>query len=75
MTKSKSTKKYRDVCRSFVDFTIGNYKTPDRLIVCSCKMCHLNRRHSPGIVLDHLLGGRGMWPQYKDWICHGERPV
>jgi hypothetical protein len=66
MTKPRSTKEYRDGCRSFVDFAIRNYRTLDRLIVCSCKMCCLNSQHSLGIVLDHLLGGRGMGPQYKD---------
>jgi hypothetical protein len=27
------------------------------------------------LVYDHLIGGKGMWPQYKDWIYHGESPV
>jgi hypothetical protein len=75
MTKPRSTKEYRDGCRSFVDFAVRNCRTPDQLIVCPCKMCRLNRQHPPGIVLDHLIGGRGMWPQYKEWLYHGERPV
>jgi hypothetical protein len=75
MTQPRSMKEYRDGYRSFVDFAIQNCRTPDRLIVCPCNMCCLNRRHSPGIVLNHLLRERGMLPQYKNWIYHDERPV
>jgi hypothetical protein len=41
MMKSRSTKEYRDGCRSFVDFAIQNCRTLDRLIVCLCKMRRL----------------------------------
>jgi hypothetical protein len=58
MKKPRSMKEYRDRSRLFVDFAIRNCKTPDRLIVCPCKMCCLNKRYLPGIVLDHLLEGR-----------------
>ena len=75
MMKPRSTKEYRDGCRSFVDFAVRNCRTLDRLIVCPCKMCWLNRRHPPGIVLDHLIGGKGKWLQYKEWLYHGERHV
>jgi hypothetical protein len=75
MTKPRSMKEYIDGYRSFMDFAVRNCRTPNQLIVCPCKMCRLNRRHPLGIVLDHLIGERGMWPQYKEWIYHGERPV
>ena len=75
MTKPRSTKEYRDGCRSFMDFAVRNCRTPNHLIVCPYKMCRLYKRHPPGIVLDHLLGGRGMCHEYKYRIYHGERPV
>jgi hypothetical protein len=75
MTKPRISNEYIDGCRSFVDFAIQNCKTPDGLIHCPCKTCRINRRHPPGIVYEHLTGGKGMWPQYKDWIYHGEQPL
>ena len=75
MTKPRILKEYIKGCRSFVDFAILNIRTPDGLIFCLCKMCHLNRRHTSALVFDHLTRGKGMWPQYKDWIYHGESPV
>jgi hypothetical protein len=75
MTKPRISDEYLDGCRSFVDFAIQNCETPDGLIHCPCKTCRINRRHPSGIVYEHLTGGKGMWPQYKDWIYHGERPL
>jgi hypothetical protein len=75
MTKPRILKEYIDGCRSFLDFAILNCRTPDGLIFCPCKMCCLNWRHTPALVYNHLIGGKGMWPQYKDWIYHGESPV
>jgi hypothetical protein len=75
MTKPRISKEYIDGCRSFVDFAVLNCRTPDGLIYCPCKACRLNRRHNPALVFDHLTGGKGMSPQYKDWIYHGEPPV
>ena len=66
MTKPRILDEYIDGCRSFVDFAIQNCKTPDGLIHCPCKTCRINRRHPPGIVYEHLTGGKGIWPQYKD---------
>jgi hypothetical protein len=66
MTKLRISKEYIDCCRSFIDFAILNCRTPDGLIFCPCKTCRLNRRHTPTLVYDHLIGGKGMWPQYKD---------
>jgi hypothetical protein len=74
MTNSRISKEYKDGCRSFVDFAI-RCKTPDRLIFCPCKTCRLNRQHPPRVVYDHLIGRKGMWSQYKNWIYHGERPI
>jgi hypothetical protein len=75
MTKPRISDEYIDGCRSFVDFAIQNCKTPDGLIHCPCKTCCINRRHPPGIVYEHLTGGKEMWPQYRDWIYHGEQPL
>jgi hypothetical protein len=75
MTKPRISNEYIDGCRLFVDFAIQNCKTPDGPIYCLCKTCRLNRRHPSALVYDHLTGGKGMWPQYKDWIYHGEQPV
>jgi hypothetical protein len=66
MTKSRISKEYRDGCRLFVDFAIQNCKTTDGLNFCPCKTCRLNRRRPFGLVYNHLTGGKGMWPQYKD---------
>jgi hypothetical protein len=75
MMKPRISDEYIDGCRSFVDFAIQNCKTPDGLIHCPCKTCRLNRRHPTGLVYDHLTGGKGMWPQYEDWIYHGKQLV
>jgi hypothetical protein len=75
MTKPRISKEYIDNCRSFVDFAILNCRTPDGLIFCPCKTCHLNRQHTPALVYDHSIGGKGMWLQYKDWIYHSESPI
>jgi hypothetical protein len=75
MTNPRISDEYIDSCRLFVDFAIQNCKTPDGLIHCPRKTCHINRQHPPGLVYEHLTGGKGMWPQYKDWIYHGEQPV
>jgi hypothetical protein len=58
MAKSRSTKEYIDGCRSFMDFAIRNCKTPNVLIVCPCKTCRFNRRHSSSLVLNHLTRGK-----------------
>jgi hypothetical protein len=75
MMKPRISKDYIDGCRSFVDFAVLNCRTPDGLIYCPCKACCLNKRHNPALVFDHLTGGKGMSPQYKEWIYHGEPPV
>jgi hypothetical protein len=75
MTKPRISKEYIDGCRSFVDFAVLNCRTPDGLLYCLCKACCLNKRHNPALVFDHLTGGKGMSPQYKEWIYHGEPPV
>jgi hypothetical protein len=75
MMKPRISKDYIDGCRSFVDFAVLNCRTPDGLIYCPCKACCLNKRHNPALVFDHLIGGKGMSPQYKEWIYHGEPPV
>jgi hypothetical protein len=75
MTKPRISDEYIDGCKSFVDFAIRNCKTSDGLIHCPCKTCRINRRHPPGLVYEHLTRGKGMWPQYKDWIYLGVQPV
>jgi hypothetical protein len=75
MTKPRISKEYIDGCRSFVDFAVLNCRTPDGLIYCPCKACCLNKRHNLALVFDHLTRGKGMSPQYKEWIYHGEPPV
>jgi hypothetical protein len=75
MMKLRISKEYIDSCKSFVDFAILNCGTPDGLIFCPSKACRLNRRHTLALVYDHLTRGKGMWPQYKDWIYHDESPV
>jgi hypothetical protein len=75
MTKPRISKEYIDGCKSFVDFAVLNCRTPDGLLYCLCKACCLNKRHNPALVFDHLTGGKGMSPQYKEWIYHGEPPV
>jgi hypothetical protein len=66
MMEPRISKEYIDGRRSFIDFTVLNCRTPDELIFCPCKMCHLSRQHTPALVYDHLTMGKGMWPQYKD---------
>jgi hypothetical protein len=73
--KPRISKEYIDGCRSFIDFAILNCRTLDGLIFCPYKTCRLNRRHTLALVYNYLTGGKGMWPQYKDWIYHGESPV
>ena len=75
MTKPRHPVEYRDGCKLFVDFAVGNCIVPDGKIYCPCKMCRLNRRHLPGVVYSHLTGGKDILPTYKDWMFHGEKPV
>jgi hypothetical protein len=57
MTKPRGTREYRDSCRSFMDFAVANCIVLDGKIYFSCKVCRLNRRHTPAMVLAHLTGG------------------
>jgi hypothetical protein len=75
MTKSRCTREYRDRCRSFVDFTVRNCRFPYGKIHCPCKAYRNNQRHLPGIVLDHLIGGKGIMNTYTNWYYHGDKPV
>jgi hypothetical protein len=65
MTKSRGTKEYRDRCRSFVNFTVTNCRTPDGFIVCLCRTCRLNKRHLPDLVYDCLTRGKECGPNTK----------
>jgi hypothetical protein len=57
MKKRRDTKEYRDGCRSFVEFVVGNCIVPNGKIYCPCTVCRLNRRYPPTVVLAHLTGG------------------
>jgi hypothetical protein len=65
MTKFRISKEYRDECRSFVDFAIQNCKTLDGLLFCPCKTCHLNRRHTSGVIHNRLTWGEECGPNTK----------
>ena len=75
MTKPRHTIEYRDGCKSFTNFAVGNCTVPNGKIYYPCKMCRLNRCHLLGVVYSHLTGGNDILPTYKDWMFHGEKPV
>jgi hypothetical protein len=75
MTKPRDIKEYKDGCRLFADFAVGNCTVPDGKIYCLCKVCCLNRCYPLGVVLAHLTRRKGIITIYKDWMYHGERPI
>jgi hypothetical protein len=75
MTKSRCMREYRDGCRSFVHFAIRNCRFPDGKIHYSCKACRNNQCHPSSIVLDHLIGGKGIIPAYTNLYYHGDKPI
>jgi len=58
--------------KAFVKYAVTNSKNKN-LIVCPCKKCGLDKSLRPEEVYDHLTGGRGIMPNYTEWIWHGEK--
>jgi hypothetical protein len=42
-------------------------------IVCPCRKCGLNSSLWAEKVYDHLTDGRGIMPNYIEWIWHGKK--
>jgi hypothetical protein len=72
MTKWRGSREYMEGAEAFVKYAVTNSRNKNS-IVCPCKKCGLNRSLRPEEVYDHLTGGRGILPNYTEWIWHGEK--
>jgi hypothetical protein len=72
MTKWRGSREYMEGAKAFVKYAVMNSRNKNS-IVCPCKKCGLNRSLRPEEVYDHLTGGRGIMPNYTEWIWHGEK--
>jgi len=72
MTKWRSSREYMERAKAFVKYAVTNSRNKNS-IVCPCRKCGLNRSLRLENVFDHLTGGRGIMPNYTEWIWHGEK--
>jgi hypothetical protein len=71
MTEHRTSKKYMDGVKSFVEFAAVNTKTPG-FKLCPCKRCCFRKTLRQQVVHDHLTSGAGILQGYTDWYMHGE---
>jgi hypothetical protein len=72
MTKFRGSREFMEGAEMFVKYAVTNSRNKNS-IVCPCKKCGLKRSLRPEEVYDHLTAGRGMLPNYTEWIWHGEK--
>jgi hypothetical protein len=72
MKKWRGSGDYMEGAEAFVKYAVTNSKNKNS-IVCPCKKCCLNRSLRPKEIYDHLTGGRGIMPNYTEWIWHWEK--
>ena len=72
MDMHRPSLEYRNGVESFMDFAFTN-TGGCKLIVCPCHKCKIEYNHCfTGDVVAHRLMFNGFWPDYKQWVHHGE---